>query len=54
MAEHRSRCEIPTITAYRHEIIRLVHVERDARTFREAIRREKQLKGWRRYAEDRV
>jgi putative endonuclease len=38
MAEHH---------AYRHEIIRLVHVERTT-DVREAIRREKQLKGWRR------
>jgi putative endonuclease len=46
MAEHRAGLH-PDDHAYRHEIIRLVHVERKAEV-REAIRREKQLKGWRR------
>jgi putative endonuclease len=46
MAEYRSGVD-PDDHAYRHEIIRLVHVEPTA-DVREAIRREKQLKGWRR------
>jgi putative endonuclease len=46
LAEHRAGVN-PDDHAYRHEIIRLVHVERTT-DVREAIRREKQLKGWRR------
>ena len=46
VAEHRAGVN-PDDHAYRHEIIRLVHVERTT-DVREAIRREKQLKGWRR------
>ena len=46
MAEHRAGIN-PDDHAYRHEIVRLVHVERTTDVW-EAIRREKQLKGWRR------
>ena len=46
MAEHRAGVN-PDDHAYRHEIIRLVHVERTT-DVRDAIRREKQLKGWKR------
>ena len=46
MAEHRAGIH-PDDHAYRHEAIRLVFVERTS-DVREAIRREKQLKGWRR------
>ena len=46
LAEHRAGIH-PDDHAYRHEIFRLVHVERTS-DVGEAIRREKQLKGWRR------
>ena len=46
VAEHRAGIN-PDDHAYRHEIFRLVYVERTS-DVREAIRREKQLKGWRR------
>ena len=46
MAELRAGIN-PDDHAYRHEIVRLVHVERTT-DVQEAIRREKQLKGWRR------
>jgi putative endonuclease len=46
LAEHRAGVD-PDDHCYRHEIIRLVHVERTTDVL-EAIRREKQLKGWRR------
>jgi putative endonuclease len=46
MAEHRLGIN-PDDHAYRHEAIRLVFVERTT-DIRDAIRREKQLKGWRR------
>ena len=46
MAEHRAGIH-PDDHAYRHEAIRLVFVERTSDA-REAIRRQKQLKGWRR------
>jgi putative endonuclease len=46
MAEHRAGIH-PDDHAYRHEAIRLVYVEQ-TRDVLEAIRREKQLKTWRR------
>ncbi len=46
VAEHRAGIH-PDDHAYRHEAIRLVFVEQTG-DVREAIRREKQLKGWRR------
>jgi putative endonuclease len=46
LAEYRAGVD-PDDHCYRHEIIRLVHVERTTDVL-EAIRREKQLKGWRR------
>lgn len=46
LAEHRAGID-PDDHAYRHEIVRLVHVERTT-DVREAMGREKQLKGWRR------
>jgi putative endonuclease len=46
LAEHRAGINLDD-HAYRHEIVRLVHLERTSDA-REAIRREKQLKGWRR------
>ncbi len=46
MAEHRAGIH-PDDHAYRHEVIRLVFVEQTGDVL-EAIRREKQLKGWRR------
>jgi putative endonuclease len=46
VAEHRAGIH-PDDHAYRDECVRLVHVERTT-DVREAIRREKQLKGWRR------
>jgi putative endonuclease len=46
LAEHRAGID-PDDHAYRNEIHRLVFVERTGDVL-EAIRREKQLKGWRR------
>jgi putative endonuclease len=46
VAEHRAGVD-PDDHAYRHEIVRLVFLERTT-DVRDAIRREKQLKGWRR------
>ena len=46
VAEHRAGIH-PDDHAYRHEAIRLVFVEQTG-DVREAIRREKQLKAWRR------
>ncbi len=46
LAEHRAGID-PDDHAYRHEAVRLVLVEHTGEV-REAIRREKQLKGWRR------
>ena len=52
LAEHRAGID-PDGHCYRHEIIRLVHVERTTDVL-EAIRREKQLKRLETNAEDRV
>jgi len=46
VAEHRAGIH-PDDHAYRHEIVRLVFVERTT-DVRDAIKREKQLKSWRR------
>ena len=46
LAEHRAGISLDD-HAYRHEIVRLVHVELTT-DICEAIKREKQLKGWRR------